>query len=458
MNGKGKVGGERLPERESFRSSFGLLAAAIGSAVGLGNIWRFPYITGKYGGAAFLLVYLLSAAVIGIPVMLAEFIIGREGKKDAVGSYKELAPGTGWYSSGVLGVLAAFMILSFYSVIAGWTLEYLVKAITNQFAGKDVATIDAMFTNFTSDPIKPVLWQLLFMGITGVIVATGVEEGIEKVSKILIPLLLVIVVILDIRAITLPGGKAGLSFLFKPDFSELTTEGVLAALSHSFFSLSLGMGIIITYGSYIGEKEDLGNSAFKITIADTVIALLAGIAIFPVVFAFGIAPDSGAGLIFITLPNVFPDLPGGYFFAILFFALVAVAALTSTISLLEVVVAYGIERFNISRKTSTIISFILITILGIFASLSNGPLLNDFFFGRNLFEFLDYLTANYFLTIAAFISSLFVGWKMDKRIVESQLTNNGTISAKYLNVFRFVIKYITPILIIIVFISGVFLS
>ena len=295
------------------------------------------------------------------------------------------------------------------------------------------------------------------MGITALIVAVGVEEGIEKFSKILIPLLLVIVIILDIRAITLPGGKAGLSFLFKPDFSKLSKEAVLAALGHSFFSLSLGMGIMITYGSYIGKKENLGNTVLKVTIADTIIALLAGIAIFPVVFAFGIAPNSGPGLIFITLPNVFPQIPGGYIFAILFFALIAVAALTSTISLLEVVVAYGIEGFNLSRKKSTIVSFTLITLLGIFASLSNGPLSTKKIFDRNLFDFLDYLTANYFLTIAAFITSLFLGWKLDKKLVEKQLTNDGTISVRYLNVFRFIIKYITPILIIVVFISGVFL-
>src|SRR5699024_5605583 len=222
-------------------------------------------------------------------------------------------------------------------------------------------------------------------------------------------------------------------------------------------SLSLGMGIMITYGSYIGKKENLGNTVLKVTIADTIIALLAGIAIFPVVFAFGIAPNSGPGLIFITLPNVFPQIPGGYIFAILFFALIAVAALTSTISLLEVVVAYGIEGFNLSRKKSTIVSFTLITLLGIFASLSNGPLSTKKIFDRNLFDFLDYLTANYFLTIAAFITSLFLGWKLDKKLVEKQLTNDGTISVRYLNVFRFIIKYITPILIIVVFISGVFL-
>ncbi len=457
MSSKEKVSSTNLNKREGFGSSFGLLAAAIGSAVGLGNIWRFPYITGKYGGAAFLLVYLLSVAAVGIPVMLSEVIIGREGKKDAIGSFKELAPETKWYSSGVLGVLAAFMILSFYSVIAGWTLEYLVNSITNQFAGKDVAAIEAMFTDFISHPIRPVIWQIVFMGITALIVAIGVEEGIEKFSKILIPLLLVIVIILDIRAVTLPGGKEGLSFLFKPDFSELNTEGVLAALGHSFFSLSLGMGIMITYGSYIGKKENLGKAVLKISLADTIIALLAGIAIFPVVFAFGIAPDSGPGLIFITLPNVFPEIPGGYFFAILFFALIAVAALTSTISLLEVVVAYGIEKFSISRKKSTITSFILITILGIFASLSNGPLSEISFFGRNLFDFLDYLTANYFLTISALIASIFLGWRLDKKLVENQLTNDGTISAGYLGLFRFLIRYITPILIVIVFISGVFL-
>ena len=441
--------------RESFKSSFGLLAAAIGSAVGLGNIWRFPYITGVNGGGAFLIIYLFCVVAIGLPVMLAEFVIGREAKKDAIGSFKALAPGKKWYISGVLGVLAAFFILSFYGVIAGWTLEYIVSAAGNQFAGKSAAEIGGFFTTFISDPIKPIIWQVVFMGITAIIVATGVEKGIEKFSKLMIPLLLLIVIILDIRALTLPGGMAGIEFLFKPDFSKINGKVILAALGHAFFSLSLGMGIMITYGSYIPKEEKLGGTALKVSIADTLIALLAGVAIFPAVFAFGIAPDSGPGLVFITLPNVFAQMPGGYFFSIMFFLLLALAALTSTISLLEVVVAYIIETFNMDRKKATLISATLITLIGMVASLSNGNLSYIEIFGKNIFDFIDYLTANYFLTTAAFLSSIFFAWKLDRKVIENQLTNQGAFHIGYMNVFYFLLKFVAPIGIIFVFLTEV---
>ena len=446
----------QVPKRESFQSSFGLIAAAIGSAVGLGNIWRFPYMVGVNGGAAFLIIYLFFVAIIGIPIMLAEFIIGREGKKDAIGSYKTLAPKEKWYISGILGVLAAFFILAFYSVVAGWTLEYLFSAILNKFQGQTVAQIGEGFEAFISDPVRPIFWQFVVMIITSYVVANGIEEGIEKYSKILIPLLLGLVIILDIRAITLPGGGAGLEFLFKPNFSELTGKSVLDALGHSFFSLSLGMGIMVTYGSYIKKGENLGSTALKIGIADTVVALLAGIAIFPAVFAFGISPDEGAGLVFITLPNVFLQMPGGYIFSIMFFALLALAAITSTISLLEAVTAHIIEKFNMERKKATIITALLITLVGIIASLSNGPVLSHRKIGgMNIFDFLDYLTANYFLTISALISSIFIGWRLDKKIVENQLTNDGSLQIKYVRLLSFILRFIAPIAIIIVFLTGI---
>lgn len=441
--------------REGFKSSFGLLAAAIGSAVGLGNIWRFPYITGVYGGGAFLVVYLLCVLIIGIPVMIAEFIIGREGEKDAIGSYKKLAPGKPWYISGVLGVGAAFLILAFYGVVAGWTLEYVLSAALNRFAGQNAAEISNYFSGFISDPIKPIIWQVVVMTITALVVALGVEEGIEKVAKILVPLLLVIIIILDFQALTLPGGKAGLEFLFKPNFSELTREGILAALGHAFFSLSLGMGIMITYGSYIPKKENLGRTALNVSIADTIIALLSGIAIFPVVFAFGIEPGYGAGLVFITLPNIFGQMAGGYFFSIMFFSLLALAAITSTISLMEAVVAYVIERFNMGRVKATAITAILITVVGVVASLSNGELSGIDIAGYNIFDFLDNLTADFFLPISALISSIFVGWRLDKKIVDNQLTNNGTIQVGYIKLLSFLFRIVSPVAIIIVFISGI---
>lgn len=436
--------------REKFSGSFGFLAAAIGSAVGLGNIWRFPYIVGQNGGGAFLIVYLGIVAIIGLPIMITEFVIGREGKKDAIGSFRALSKEP-WYLSGVLGVLAAFFILSFYGVVAGWTLEYVVKAATNSFVGQSGDQIVNMFVGFITDPIRPIIWQVVFMIITALIVATGVQGGIEKLAKILVPLLLVIIVFLDIQALTLPRGKAGFEFLFKPDWSALNWSVVLNALGHAFFSLSLGMGIMITYGSYIDDKENLGKMAIGVSIGDTLIALLAGMAIFPAVFAFGVEPSSGAGLVFMSLPNVFAQMPGGYIFGILFFFLLALAALTSTISLLEVVVAYLVDSHNMKRSKASIVSLVSITLVGMIASLSNGVLSHIKIGEDNIFDFIDHTTANYFLTTAALISVIFLGWRLSKDVVKKQLTNEGKVEAGYMNILMFLVRFIVPIAIILVF-------
>ncbi len=438
--------------REQFSSSFGLIATAIGSAVGLGNIWRFPYIVGQYGGGAFLVVYLAMVAVIGVPIMVAEFIIGREGRRDAINSYKVLAPKSHWYFGGITGVLAAFFILAFYGVVAGWTLEYIILAITNGFSGQSSGDIVNIFTNFISNPIKPIIYQIIIMLITCGVVSTGVQKGVEKAAKFLIPLLVIIMVVLNIYAFMLPGGEAGFEFLFKPDFSKLTKEGVLAALGHAFFSLSLGVSIMITYGSYIPSKENLLGTAVKVSISDTVIALLSGIAIFPAVFAFGIEPTSGPGLVFMSLPNVFAKMSGGYIFGILFFSLLGLAAITSTISLLETIVAYLTDTFKFRRKNAAIFATVVITLIGMVASLSNGPLKDIVIAGDNIFDFLDNTTANYFLPITAFISVIFVGWKLNKDIVKGQFTNNGEINSQTsYEIFKFLIRYIVPVGIIIVF-------
>ena len=440
-----------MKKRDGFGSSLGLLAAAVGSAVGLGNIWRFPYIAGKYGGGAFLIIYLGIVAVIGLPVMLGEFVIGREGKKDAIGSFKTLAPGKPWFLSGVLGVLAAFFILSFYSSVAGWTVEYVVKAVTNSFAGLSGDEITTLFTSFISDPVKPVIYQVGFMIVTALVVSTGVEKGIERFSKVMVPLLLVIILILDFQALRLPGAMEGLKFLFQPDFSKIDATVILGALGHAFFSLSLGMGIMITYGSYISDQEHLGAMAVKVSIADTIIALLAGIAIFPAVFAFGVDPSSGAGLVFMTLPNIFPQMVGGYFFGIMFFLLLALAALTSTISLLEVVVAFLVDSTNMNRKPATLLATVCITAVGIVATLSNGILSHIKIFGDNIFDFIDNTTANYFLTIAALISVIFLGWFFDRDKINNQLSNNGSIKVPYDKLFHILIKFVAPIGIFLVF-------
>lgn len=443
-----------ITQRDSFTGRIGIIAAVAGSAVGLGNIWKFPYITGVFGGGAFVLVYLICIAIIGLPVMLSEFTIGRKAQRNAVGSFKKLAPGKPWFLTGIMGIAAAFMILAFYGVVAGWTLEYLGKAVLNSFAGKNPADLEGMFGGFISQVIRPIFWQFVFMGLTCWIVLAGIKGGIEKASKILMPVLLLIIVILDIRAITLPGAGEGLSFLFKPDFSKLSAEGVLSALGHAFFSLSLGMGTLITYSSYMGKNENLGSMAIQCTIADTVIALLAGVAIFPAVFAFGIEPGAGPGLVFITLPNVFQQMPGGYIFSLLFFLLLAVAALTSSISILEVVVAYFSEELKIARRNATVMATIAITIVGIPCSLSMGAMSKVQFLGKTFFDWLDYIAANILLPIGGLLIVAFVGWYLGYDKTKEEITNAGKLKAAYLPLFLFLAKFIAPLVIAIVFLHG----
>lgn len=441
--------------RDSFTSKFGVVAAAAGSAIGLGNIWKFPYITGVYGGAAFLFVYLAFIVAIGLPVMLSELIIGRKSRRNAFGAFKVLAPNTPWRYIGILGVSAAFLILSFYGVVAGWSIQYIIYSVENSFANKTPDQINALFSNFNEDSVKPVVVQLAFMLITGAIVIVGIKKGIEKYTKVLMPLLVVILLFLVIKSVSLDGAKAGLTFLFKPDFSKLTGDGILSALGHAFFTLSLGMGTLITYGSYIKNDNNLVNTVINVTVADTVIAILAGVAIFPAVFAFGIEPSEGPGLIFITLPNVFHQMPGGYFFSIMFFILLTVAALTSSISILEVVVAYFMEEFNMGRKKSTVLATIAISFLGILCSLSMGLLSPVTFFGLNIFDLADWISANLLLPIGGLFISLFIGWYFGRKKVKAEVANGGTLSGIYLSAFMFLVKFIAPIAITIVMLNKI---
>jgi NSS family neurotransmitter:Na+ symporter len=441
--------------RAIFGSRLGVIAVAAGSAIGLGNIWKFPYITGQNGGAAFIIVYLACITAIGLPVLMSEFIIGRRGQKNVVSSYRTLTEkGSPWICGGFIALFGSATILSFYAVVAGWSLEYIVKAATNSFAGKTPDEVGAMFGGFMSSPLKPIFWQLIFMGMTAGVICAGVKKGIEAFSKIMMPVLLFIIILLCIRSLTLPGSEAGVSFLFKPDFSKLSAAGVLTALGHAFFTLSLGAGTMVTYGSYIDKKEKLGITAVQVALADTVIALLAGIAIFPAVFAFGVKPGAGPGLVFVTLPNIFTQMPGGFFFCILFFILIAVAALTSSISMLEVGVAYVSEDLGISRTRATLLLTFLISIVGIFCSLSFGPLKNFTFFGKNIFDLADFAVSNIGLPFGGLAAVLFVAWGLGKEKVKDELSSGGIHSVSYINVFMFAAKYLTPVGIGIVFLHS----
>lgn len=443
-----------VSQRDSFSGKYGFIAAAAGSAIGLGNIWKFPYITGVYGGSAFIIVYLICILLIGLPVMLSEISVGRRAQKGVFGAYKTLAPGTPWFFSGYMGIAAAFLILSFYGVVAGWTMEYVVKALAGSFTGKNPDQIGAMFGDFIGQTARPILWQVGFMALTCFIVIAGIKNGIEKYSKILMPVLLIILLMLCLRSVTLDGASKGFEFLFKPDFSKLSGEAILAAMGHAFFSLSLGMGTLVTYGSYLKKTESLAPLAGQITIADTVIALLAGIAIFPAVFAFGIEPAAGPGLVFVTLPNVFAQMPLGNIFCILFFSLLAIAALTSSISILEVVVAHLVEDFKVSRKTATLMMTLVITLFGIPSSLSFGSLSDLSIFGLNFFDLADHIASNFLLPLGGLCVSLFVGWKMARKDVADELSNNGAVNIVYFPVFLFLARIVAPIAIATVFLHG----
>jgi neurotransmitter:Na+ symporter, NSS family len=438
-------------ERDSFTSKFGVVAAVAGSAVGLGNIWRFPYVAGENGGAAFLMIYLFIIVVIGIPVMTSEFVIGRAAQLNPYGAFRKLAPGKPWYLIGIMGVVAAFMILAFYTTVAGWTLEYFYQTISGNLSGKSDTELTSMFDNFLKGSFRPILWFLIFMSFTGFIIMSGVKKGIEKYTKLLMPILLFLLILLCFRSVTLTGAKAGLHFLFNPDFSKITPKVILEALGQAFFSMSIGMGTLITYGSYIPKKQNLASSALYIGFADTLVAVLAGIAIFPAVFALGGSPSSGTGLVFIVLPGIFQKMPFGEVFSLMFFILLAVAALTSTISVLEVIVAYLVEELKMIRRKATIAATLAVSVLGIVTVLSMGSLDNVRIFGRNIFGLLEFLTSNIMLPLGGLFIVIFIGWFFSPSRTEAELTNNGEIKAGYLPLFRFIVKFVAPVAIAIVF-------
>ena len=440
--------------RDGFGSKLGIIAAAAGSAVGLGNIYRFPCELGNNGGGAFLLVYLLIVLCLGVPVMLSEFIIGRRAQKNPIGAFKMLRPRSGWPVIGYMGVLCAFIIMAFYSTVAGWTLEYIVKAVGNQFHGKELSVIEQEFADFHDMGWQNVLWQAVFIFLTGFVVFKGVADGIEKYAKILMPVLVAILVVLGLRAVTLPGAKEGLTFLFKPDFSKITGSVLISALGQAFFSLSMGMGVLITYGSYIQKDDNLTTTALSVTLSDTLIAVLAGVVIFPAAFSFGVQPTAGMGLVFNTLPMIFNQMAGGYFFCIIFFVLLAVAALTSTISLLEVIVAYFVEELRMSRRWATVIASLGCMAIGVFASLSLKSDTGFTIAGLSFFDSLDFISAKVLLPIGALFIVVFVGWVMGKKTFNEEITNGGKLKLSIKSVIFFIIRYLAPLAIAVIFITG----
>lgn len=442
-------------KREKFGSKLGILAAAAGSAIGLGNIWKFPYITGVHGGAAFIIVYLVCILLIGIPVLLSEFALGRKNQMNAVGTFKKIAPKSKWHFTGFLAVSTAFIILSFYAIIAGWVFSYIWRSATGAFKDIPADGFGDFFTTLSSNPLEPTICTLLVLVITAAIVIAGVKGGIEKFSKIAMPLLLGLIVLLMIRSVTLPGAEAGLEFLFKPDFSKLTMDAVLEALGHAFYTLSLGMGIILTYGSYIDKKENLVTLSYQVAIADTVIALMAGVVMFPAVFAYGLEPASGPSLLFITLPAVFKSMPFGGFFELLFFVLIGIAALTSTVSLMETVVSFVTEQFNLARNKATAFVTAALFALAVPSILSFGPLSGVTIIGdRNIFDSLDFLTANVLLPIGGILVCFFVAWVWGASKAVDEITSDGTYKFRMKKMYTFSVKYLAPLCIVIIFLYG----
>jgi neurotransmitter:Na+ symporter, NSS family len=436
--------------RDSFTSKFGVIAAAAGSAIGLGNIWRFPYETGVNGGGAFLVIYLVCILIIGLPVMISEFLIGRSAQRNPVGAFRLMAPGKPWFMVGLMGVVAAFMILAFYTVVAGWTLEYIFQSLIGHLNHKDPVQLKEMFDSFRYESYRPLLWFVIFMALTGWVVIAGVSNGIEKYTKILMPLLLLMLIIMAVYVLTLPNAFRGVKFLFKPEFSKITPEVILKALGQAFFSLSIGMGTLITYGSYIKKRERLGSTALSVVGADTFIAVLAGIAIFPAIFALSNVQEldvtqlADEGLVFITLPSILYSVPGGQILSTMFFVLLAVAALTSTISVLEVIVTYFSEELRLTRRRATISAVASVSVLGV---------LSVFFTG--VFGFLNFTTANVLLPLGGLFIVLFVGWFLSRKIAKDELSNNGTLRARFIPLYLFLVKFIAPVAIAIVFIYGI---
>ena len=446
-----------MDTRETFGSRFAVIMAMAGSAIGLGNIWRFPYMVGQGGGSAFIIVYLLSTLLISLPIFLSEAAIGRKTHKSTFGAMQRLAPGTPWRWLGLLTVISPLIILSYYSVVGGWSVEFLLKSLTLSFSSGDEAQIMGFFGSFISSPWGPLACHTAFLGICALIVVAGVKKGIVTFSTWTMPVLFLLVVFLMVYALTLPGSKAGVDYLLKPDFTKLTASAVASAMGQSFFSLSLGVGTILTYASYVHEKENLLTTGLGTAGFDLLFALIAGFAVMPAVFAAGIEPAAGPGLVFETLPYIFakmgastPWLSGVV--SILFFLTILVAAVSSAISMLEVGVAYLVEEKHFSRTKAVCVLFAGCWLLGALCSLSFGPLANVKILGETLFSFCDKLTSNFLMAFGGLLFTLFAGWRMKKADVRGELR-----AGKAFGLLYFLIRYIAPAAIIVIFLTNLFL-
>ena len=442
-------------ERAKFGSRLGVILATAGSAVGLGNVWRFPYMTGENGGAVFIMIYILCVLLLGIPCMISEFIIGRHGRANTARAFTKMAGGSAWSAIGYMGVLTGFLITGYYAVVSGWCLQYIWASLIGHMQGSP-EYFQTYFVQLSSDPVKPVLWTCIILGITYLIIEHGVRDGIERASKLMMPTLFLLLLIIVGASCMLPNAEKGLEFLFKPDFSKITGDVFLAALGQAFYSMSIAMGCLCTYASYFSKNTNLTQSAAEIGIIDAVVAILAGLMIFPAAFSVGVSPDSGPSLIFITLPNVFTQafatMPAvGYVICLLFFVLLSLAALTSLMSLHEVSTAFFQEELVITRKKAALIVTVSTAVIGAFCSLSLGAVDGMSFFGKTLFDWFDFVTGQIFLPIVGFLTCVFIGWAVPHKMVRDEFTNWGTLRGRFFHLYIFLVKYVCPLAILFIF-------
>lgn len=448
-----------MTERTGFGSKLGVILATAGSAVGLGNVWRFPYMAGENGGAVFIIIYLACVLLLGIPCMISEFIVGRHGQSNTARAYSKLSGGSPWKLVGYMGVLTGFLITGYYAVVTGWCLQYIWASFIGQLQGTP-DYFKTYFAELSSDPVRPVLWTFVMLGIAYLIIEHGVRDGIEKASKMMMPTLFILLLIIVVASCMLPNAGKGIEFLFKPDMSKMTGDVFLSALGQSFYSLSIAMGCLCTYASYFSRYTNLTTSATQIAIIDSVVAILAGLMIFPAAFSVGVNPDSGPSLIFITLPNVFSQAFGaipivGYLVSLLFFVLLSLAGLTSLMSLHEVSTAFFQEEFTLSRKKAALIVTISTAIIGAFCSLSLGATDTLVFGGKALFDWFDFITGQIFLPVVGFLTCIFIGWFVPHKVVREEFTNWGTLRnewyARLFHIYLFLVKYICPMAILFIF-------
>ena len=443
-------------ERANFGSRLGVILATAGSAVGLGNVWRFPYMAGENGGAVFIIIYVACVLLLGIPCMISEFIIGRHGQCNTARAFHKLAEGNGWSLIGYMGVLTGFLITGYYAVVAGWCIQYVWASLAGYMTGSP-DYFQQYFNELSADPVKPVLWTVVILAITYLIIEHGVRNGIERASKAMMPTLFLLLLVIVVASCMLPDANKGIEFLFYPDFSKINSDVFLAALGQSFYSLSIAMGCLCTYASYFSKQTNLTKSAIQIGVIDSMVAILAGLMIFPAAFSVGVSPDSGPSLIFITLPNVFSQafaaMPVlGYIISLLFFVLLSLAALTSLMSLHEVSTAFFQEELDISRKKAALIVTVATAIIGAICSLSLGAVDTTLtFLGETLFDWFDFITGQIFLPMVGFLTCIFIGWFVPHKVVRDEFTNQGTLRGQFFHFYLFMVKYVCPLGILFIF-------